>query len=343
MPDLFTPYESRGLRLQNRVAMSPMCQYSALEDGCANDWHLVHYGSRAAGHLGLIIVEMTQVQPNGRLSPNDLGLWSDAQAHALRRVVDYVHSQGVPIGIQLGHAGRKADPIYENVAPSAIAFSDKYRTPSALDPDGVARVVEAFQSAARRALFAGFDMIELHGAHGYLLNQFLSPMTNRRDDAYGGDFDRRMRVPLDVLAAVRSELPESYPVWLRLSAQEYHPDGYTTEDTIEVSRRMVAAGVDLVDVSSGGNLKVTQPEDAPGFRLAYAEAVRSGAGVPVMAVGRLESPELADSAVREGKADMVAIGRGILRDANWAQTAALRLGAEPNPVRQYTRAYTIQM
>lgn len=343
MPDLFTPFRSRGLTLPNRLVMSPMCQYSALEDGTATDWHFVHYGARANGRIGLIIVEMTQVQPNGRLSPGDLGLWSDAQIEPLRRIVDYAHSQGVPIGVQLGHAGRKADPVYDNVAPSAIAFSDRYRTPAALDEAGIREVVEAFAAAARRALRAGFDLIELHGAHGYLLNQFLSPLTNRRDDAYGGDFERRLRFPLEVAEAVRRELPDAFPLWLRLSALEHHPEGYTLEDTVAVARRMAAVGIDLVDVSSGGNLKVAGPEETPGYRVPYAEAVRQGAKVPVMAVGRLESPELADAVIRAQRVDLVAVARGVLRDANLAQTAALRLGREPDPPEQYERAYSVQL
>lgn len=343
MPDLFSPFASRSLNLKNRIVMSPMCQYSAAEDGAANEWHLVHYGARAVGHVGLVIVEMTQVQPNGRLSPGDLGLWSDRQIEPLRRVVDFVHAHDVPIGIQLGHAGRKADPVFENVAPSAIAFSDHYRVPAALDRAGIAELVEAFALAARRAHTAGFDVIELHGAHGYIINQFLSPMSNRRDDAYGGDFDRRMRLPLEAAQAMRAELPSDFPLWLRLSAQEYHPEGYTLADTVEVARRMSKVGVDLFDISSGGNLRVQQPEEAPGFRLHYAAAVRAEAEVPVMVVGRMESPDLADAAVREQKTDLVAIGRGLLRDANWPQTAALRLGREPQPAEQYERAYSIQM
>ena len=338
MAHLFDPFESRRLQLRNRIVMSPMCQYSAPEDGTVTEWHLVHYGARAVGGVGLVMLEMTQVAPNGRLSPADLGIWDDAQIPGLRRLADFVHSQGAPIGVQLGHAGRKADPVFDAVGPSAIAFSDHYRVPLALDAKGIATVIDQFAQGAHRALEAGFDMVELHGAHGYLLHQFLSPISNRRDDGYGGDLSGRMRLLLEVADAVRNVLPQDMPVWARLSMLEAGaPGGYPLEDTLEAARRLHAHSVDLIDCTTGGNAPVTEPE-FPGFRLPLSAAVKA-AGVPAMPVGHMDYPQLADAAISSGQADLVALARGLLRNPHWALAAQQALHVEPTPPIQYRRAY----
>lgn len=337
MPNLFDPFLSRRLHLKNRIVMSPMCQYSSPDDGSVTDWHLVHYGARAVGGVGLVIVEMTQVAPYGRLSPQDLGIWDDAQVPGLRRLCDIVHAHGVPIGVQLGHAGRKADPVFDAVGPSAVAFSDHYRVPEKLDAAGIARVRDQFVAGARRALSAGFDVIELHGAHGYLLHQFLSPLSNHRDDGYGGDLAGRSRLMLEVASAVREILPAEMPLWTRLSMLEGAEGGYPLEETLAVARSLQGAGVDLIDCTSGGNAP-SGDREYPGFRLPISAAVRAQ-GVPAMAVGRLEFPELADAAISSGQADLVALARGLLRDAYWPLTAERALQRETTAPRQYLRAF----
>jgi len=335
---LFDPFSQRGLTLRNRVVMSPMCQYSALEDGTITDWHLVHYGARAVGGVGAIIVEMTQVAPEGRLSPADVGLWDDRHVPALARLVAFVHEHGAMIGVQLGHAGRKADPVFDAVGPSPIAFSDHYRTPQELDAAGIARIRDSFVAAAGRADRAGFDFVELHGAHGYLLHQFLSPLSNHRTDGYGGDLSGRQRLMLEVAEDVRSVLPQDKPVWTRLSMHELGvPGGYTLRETVEVARRLQARGVDLIDCSSGGNAVATE-EESPGYRLPLSAAVR-GAGVPAMPVGRMDYPALADAAISSGEADLVCIARGLLRNPHWTLAAQRELGVAATPPQQYRRAY----
>ncbi|MDA8346354.1 MAG: NADH:flavin oxidoreductase/NADH oxidase [Thermaerobacter sp.] len=338
MPHLFDPFDSRRMHLRNRIVMSPMCQYSARDDGTVTDWHFVHYGARAVGGVGLVLLEMTQVAPYGRLSPEDLGIWDDAQIPGLRRLVDFVHSQGVPIGVQLGHAGRKADPIFDAVGPSAIAFSDDYRVPHALDAKGIATVIDQFAQGARRALEAGFDTVELHGAHGYLLHQFLSPISNKREDGYGGDLDGRARLILEVADAVRGVLPQDMPVWARLSMLEAGAEGgYPLSDTLEVAKRLHDRGVDLIDCTTGGNAPVREPE-FPGFRLPLSAAVHA-LGVPSMPVGHMEYPALADAAISSGQADLVALARGLLRNPHWALAAQQALQVDPTPPEQYRRAY----
>ncbi len=339
MPHLFDPYAARSLELRNRIVMSPMCQYSAREDGTVTDWHFVHYGARAVGGVGLVILEMSQVAPHGRLSPHDIGIWDDAQVPGLRRIVDLVHAHGAAVGLQLGHAGRKADPVFENVGPSPIAFSDRYRVPQALDRHGVAQVVDQFAAAARRANEAGFDMVEIHGAHGYLLHQFLSPISNQREDAYGGDLGGRARLMYEVADAIRNVFAHEKPVFARLSMLEAGAEGgYPLSDTLEVSSRLHREhGVDLIDCTTGGNAPVAEPEP-PGFRLPLSAAVKAQ-GVPAMPVGRMEFPELAEAAVSSGQADLVALARGLLRDPHWALNAQRALHLEITPPTQYRRAY----
>ncbi len=335
---LFDTFSQNALTLRNRIVMSPMCQYSAQEDGTITDWHFVHYGARAVGGVGAIIVEMTQVSPEGRLSPGDVGIWDDAHVPALRHLVDFVHAYGAKIGIQLGHAGRKADPVFDAVGPSPIAFSDHYRVPAELDMAGIARLRDAYVAGARRADAAGFDFVELHGAHGYLLHQFLSPLSNQRTDGYGGDFKSRQRMILEVAEDVRSAFPLQKPVWVRLSMHEAGaPGGYELTDTVDVARNLNARGVDLIDCSSGGNARVSEQE-APGFRLPLSAAVRA-AGVPAMPVGAMDHAALADAAIANGQADLVCIARGLLRNPHWALAAQRELGVEPTPPVQYGRAY----
>lgn len=338
-PALFSPFNLRGLTLKNRIMMSPMCQYSVdAEDGRPNTWHFVHYVSRAVGGAGLIMVEMTAVDPDGRITVNDLGLWEDGQIPAYARLVEAVHAQGARIGIQIAHAGRKAySPSLRPVAPSPIAFpAPGYRVPEALSVDAIHRLVEAFAAAARRAVAAGMDLIELHGAHGYLLHEFLSPLSNRRTDAYGDP----TRFPTEVVTAVKAEIPATMPLFMRISAVDYDPGGYGLDGLLERLGPLVAAGVDLFDVSSGGNGPTGPEAPYPGYQLPYARAVKHRWHLPVAAVGLLDDPALAEHVIAAGDADLVAIGRGFLRDPYWPNTAARALeGGVVQVPHQYHRAF----
>ncbi|WP_020614884.1 NADH:flavin oxidoreductase/NADH oxidase [Paenibacillus daejeonensis] len=340
MNDLFTPFSLKGLTLKNRIVMSPMCQYSVeAKDGIATDWHYTHYVSRAIGGAGLIIIEMTDVEPDGRISDYDLGLWSDEHIPALKRIVDACHSHGAKVAIQIAHAGRKAEDAEVPVAPSAIAFDEKYKQPRALTTEEVQGMVEKFRAAAKRAVAAGFDAIELHGAHGYLLHQFQSPLTNQREDVYGLELTR---FGTDVIHAVKSELPENMPLMMRLSAIEYKEGGYDLDTCIEAAKAYQQAGVDLFDVSSGGEGAIPaakRPGAHGGYQVPLARAIKQALDIPVMAVGRLEDPALADSVVGNNDADLVAIGRGLLRNPHWALEAAVELKKETSIPKQYSRAY----
>jgi NADPH2 dehydrogenase len=334
---LLEPFHLKDLRLKNRIVMSPMCQYSVTaEDGVLNAWHHVHYVSRAVGGTGLILVEMTDVHPDGRITVYDSGIWDDRQVPALARIGEEVHGYGAAFGIQIAHAGRKAEsPSLRPVGPSAIPFSDHYRTPDALTAAEIEALIECFHAGARRAVAAGVDVIELHGAHGYLLHQFMSPASNRRDDLFGDpvEFPRR------VIQAVKAAMPSGMPLFMRVSATEWSPEGYDVEDLIRMARVFRDAGVDLFDVSAGGNLPVRPPyPEYPGYQVKYAVRVREALGTPVMAVGRLDDPLLAESLLAEGRVDLVAIGRGMLRDPYWANTASLALGGPTLLPRQYFRA-----
>ncbi|WP_339324541.1 NADH:flavin oxidoreductase/NADH oxidase [Paenibacillus sp. FSL W8-0194] len=340
MADLFTPYVLKGLSLKNRIVMPPMCQYSVqAEDGVPNNWHFVHYVSRAVGGTGLIIVEMTAVHPDGRITNRDTGIWSDEQIPAYRKIVNEVHTYGTRIGIQLGHAGRKAEDANPPVAPSAIRFDEKYRTPRALTTEEVKELVQAYKEAARRAVEAGFDTVEIHGAHGYLIHQFHSPLTNRRDDAYGQD------LPLfgeEVVKAVKEAVPEEMPVIMRVSAQEYVDGGYGIEYIAEVCRRYRDAGVDIFHVSSGGEGPVGSnggPKSGPGYQVNLAEQLKEKLNVPVIAVGRLEGFEDAQNVVLNGQADLVAVGRGMLKDPYWALHASQALEGSAKIPKQYLRGF----
>jgi 2,4-dienoyl-CoA reductase-like NADH-dependent reductase (Old Yellow Enzyme family) len=349
---LFTPLTLRSVTLRNRIAMSPMCQYSA-QDGRANDWHLVHYATRAVGGVGLVVVEATAVEARGRISPADLGLWDDAQIEPLARVTRAIAEAGAVPCVQLAHAGRKGSiaPPHEggaplatdaggwaNVSASPLPFSDGYAAPDPLDSAAIAGVVRSFAAAARRARAAGFQAVEIHAAHGYLLHQFLSPLSNVRTDGYGGGFAGRSRIVREVVAAVRAEWPESLPLLLRVSATDWAEGGWGIEETVELCRGLAALGVDLVDVSSGGLVATALPPAGPGFQAAFAERIRREAQVKTGAVGLITAPEQADHVIRSGQADLVLIGRQLLRDPYFALHAATRLGQEGHWPRQYLRA-----
>ncbi len=349
---LFDPLTLRGLRLRNRIAVPPMCQYSAV-DGIAADWHLAHYGALAAGGVGAIVVEATAVVPEGRITPHDLGLWNDAQVEPLARVARFIASQGATPGIQLAHAGRKGTnarpwdgggPLapaaggWEVVSSSAMPFADGHPVPRELDEAGIAAVIESFRAAARRALAAGFRFVEIHGAHGYLLHQFLSPLVNARADCWGGAFENRTRLTLDVASAVREVWPEDLPVLLRLSGTDWAEGGWDIEQTVRLCTQVRELGIDLVDVSSGGAVSWQKPAVGPGYQVPLAQRVRREAKVRTGAVGLITEPKQAEAILRDGKADLVLLGRELLRDPRWPQRAARALGAEIAWPPQYLRA-----
>jgi 2,4-dienoyl-CoA reductase-like NADH-dependent reductase (Old Yellow Enzyme family) len=352
-PLLFTPLTLRQLTLRNRVVISPMCQHAA-EDGCATDWHLVHLGKFALGGAGLILTESTAVSRHGRIGVCDLGLWSDHQVAPLRRVVDFAHAQGVPIGVQLAHAGRKAgsralweggtalsaedllaDPVgpWRRLGPSPIPAGPEWTAPDALDEAGIAEIVEQFAAATRRAVAAGFDAVELHFGHGYLVASFLSPVSNHRQDGYGGDLAGRMRLALEIAGRVRSEWPEERPLFCRISAVDGAEGGWSLPDSVTLSRALADRGVDVIDVSSGGLAEETRRAAVPrglGFQVAFAETIRREAGVATQAVGMIVDGKQAEQVLIDGAADLVAIGREALNDPYWAHRAAEALGLQLN-------------
>jgi 2,4-dienoyl-CoA reductase-like NADH-dependent reductase (Old Yellow Enzyme family) len=351
-PQLFTPLKLRGVEFRNRVFVSPMCQYSA-ENGFPNDWHLVHLGSRAVGGAGLVIVEATAVAPDGRISPGDLGIWSDEHGKALARVATFVKAQGAAAGVQLAHAGRKAsttapwaggqampaaDGGWTPVAPSPVAFGSAFPEPHELSHAEMDELIEQFGAAARRAEAAGFDVIELHAAHGYLLHEFLSPLTNARSDQFGGTFDNRVRFPLAVAARLREAWPASLPMFVRISATDWVEGGWSLPDSLEFARRLAALGVDFVDCSSGGAVATAKIPVAPGFQAPFAAAVRKETGMATGAVGMITSAEQAEQILATGQADAVLLARELLRNPYWPLVAARRLGASVEWPKQYLRA-----
>lgn len=352
MAHLFEPLTLRGLTLPNRILVSPMCQYSSL-DGFANDWHLVHLGARAVGGAALVFTEATAVAPEGRISPADLGIYHDAHVDMLRRIVRFVHDQGSAAGIQLAHAGRKAstDPPWrgglkvdpdaggwEAVGPTDAPFDAKYPVPRALTTGEIADVVAAFRKAAVRALDAGFDVAEIHAAHGYLIHEFLSPLSNTRTDHYGGSFDNRARLLREVVSAVRQVWPDRQPVFVRISATDWAPGGWDIDESIALARQLAPLGVDLIDCSSGGNVATAKIPVGPGYQVPFAARVRNEGGVATGAVGLLTAPAQADAIIREGQADCVLLAREMLRDPYWPLHAAKELGAAMSWPKQYLRA-----
>lgn len=354
MTALFQPLTLRQLTLPNRIAVSPMCQYSAV-DGVANDWHLVHLGSRAVGGAGLVIIEATAVSADGRISPQDLGLWCDEQIEPLRRITHFIEAQGSVAGIQLAHAGRKAStwapwlgrhgsvPIgaggWTPVAPSSIAFDPAHALPEKLDQVAIDGILQAFVDAAARALAAGFKVVEVHAAHGYLLHQFLSPLSNQRQDQYGGSFDNRIRLLLDVVRAVRAVWPQELPLFVRLSATDWVEDGWNPDETVELARRLKDLGVDLIDVSSGGTAANAEIPVGPGYQTRFAERVRREADIASATVGLITEPAQAEHILRTGQADLIMLARELLRDPYWPLHAADELGDKSVPwPPQYVRA-----
>jgi 2,4-dienoyl-CoA reductase-like NADH-dependent reductase (Old Yellow Enzyme family) len=348
---LFSPLPLRSVTLRNRIAVSPMCQYSAV-DGRATDWHLVHLGSRAVGGAGLVVFEATAVEARGRISPADLGLWEDGQIEPLARIVRFVETHGAVPALQLAHAGRKASvrapwdgggPIppaeggWTPIAPSPLPFADGHPVPHALDREGLRAVVAAFATAARRAAAAGFRALEVHCAHWYLLHEFLSPLSNQRDDLYGGSFENRTRLAREVLQAVRAAWPERLPLLVRISATDWVPGGWDVDQSVELARALEPV-VDLVDVSSGGLAWNAQVPMGPGYQTVFAERIRKEAGVATGAVGMIVSPEQADHVVRTGQADLVLLAREMLRDPYFPLRAAKALGHEGPWPKQYLRA-----
>jgi 2,4-dienoyl-CoA reductase-like NADH-dependent reductase (Old Yellow Enzyme family) len=353
MTDLFSPISIRDLTLPNRIAVSPMCQYSSI-DGFANDWHLVHLGSRAVGGAGLVFTEAAAVLPEGRITLNDLGIWKDDHIAPLARIVDFLHGQGAHAAIQLAHAGRKAsmqrpwegerllspgEDGWTNVtAPSPIAFNDQYAKPHELDATGIAQVAEAFAAAARRALAAGFDIVEIHSAHGYLLHEFLSPLSNRRTDRYGGSFENRIRLLVETVDAIRTEWPQNRPLFVRISAVEWTDGGWDLDQSVALARVLKQHGVDLVDVSSGGNVSGATIPSGPGYQVPFAERIRREADILTAAVGQITAPAQADQIIRNGQADLVLLAREMLRDPYWPLHAAQELGVSTSWPPQYLRA-----
>ncbi|QGN32900.1 NADH:flavin oxidoreductase/NADH oxidase [Microlunatus sp. Gsoil 973] len=364
MSVLFEPYRLRSLTVKNRVWVAPMCQYSAEPSGpgtgVPNDWHLVHLVSRAVGGAGLVMTEATAVSPVGRISPQDLGIWNDDQVAAFSRITAAVSSHGAVPAIQLAHAGRKAStaqpwrgggPVgpeqhgWQPVGPSAVPFADGYAGPHELADDEIAGVVEEFRAAARRALNAGFRVAEVHGAHGYLIHQFLSPHSNHRTDRYGGSFENRIRLALEVTDAVRSVWPEELPVVFRVSATDWLAEagnprpGWTADEAVELARRLRAHGVDLIDTSSGGNVADVRVPAGPGYQVSYARRIREEAGVATGAVGMITEPVQAEKIIVNGEADVVLLARELLRDPYWPLHAARELGVEVPVPDQYARAF----
>jgi 2,4-dienoyl-CoA reductase-like NADH-dependent reductase (Old Yellow Enzyme family) len=353
MSDLFQPFVQRSLQLRNRLVVSPMCQYSSV-DGMPDDWHLVHLGSRAVGGAAVVFTEATAVSPEGRISPQDAGIWNDRQAEAWSRVAHFVAAQGAIPAMQLAHAGRKAStyapwrgsgevPVADGgwpvVAPSVLAFDEAYPVPSALDDTGIAKVVADYRAAARRALDAGFRLIEIHAAHGYLLHEFLSPLSNQRDDAHGGSFDNRVRALHEVIAAVREVWPEALPLWLRISATDWAEGGWDIGQSVALAQGLAARGVDLVDVSSGGLVPRVEIPVGPGYQVHFAARIRREAGIATGAVGLITEPAQAQRIIAAGEADVVLLAREMLRDPYFPRLAGTALGAGIGPPDQYARAW----
>ncbi|WP_210487744.1 NADPH dehydrogenase NamA [Rufibacter aurantiacus] len=353
MSTLFSPLQIKSIQLKNRIVVSPMCQYSS-QDGFANDWHLVHLGSRAVGGAGLIILEATGVSPEARITPDDLGIWKDEHVPGLQRIVSFLEANGSVAGIQLAHAGRKAshrspwkggsalhpgeEGAWTTVAPSAIPFQEGGITPLELDQAGIQKVITDFRTAAARALEAGFKVVEIHGAHGYLLHQYFSPLSNHRTDEYGGSFENRIRLLLEVVASVQEVWPQDYPLWVRISATDWVEDGWNENDSVELARILKDKGVDLIDTSTGGNVPKVRIPVGPGYQVQFSEKIRKEAGIMTGAVGMITTPQEAENIVASGQADVVLLARQLLRDPYFPLRAAKQLGVDLEWPPQYQRA-----
>ena len=346
---LFSPLKIREVTFKNRIGVSPMCQYSS-EDGEMNDWHMVHLGSRAVGGAGLVMLEATAVSPEGRISPQDSGLWNDVQRDKLKPIAAFIQSQGGVAGIQIGHAGRKASsarpwegggPLSEGgwptLGPSPIAFGE-HPVPREMGPGDLRRVVDDFVSAALRARDAGFQVLELHLAHGYLLHSFLSPLSNHRKDRYGGSLENRMRFPLEVVEAVRAQWPAERPLFVRISASDWVEGGWDLEQSVQLGKELARRGVDLIDCSSGGAVAEAEYQTGPGYQVHFAQRLRS-VGLPTAAVGEITSPHQAETLLRSGQADLVLLAREMLRDPYWPYHAARELGTKIEVPGQYQRGW----
>lgn len=352
MAILFEPISLKSITLRNRIAVSPMCQYSA-QDGFANDWHLVHLGSRAVGGAGLIIQEATAVNPEGRITPNDLGIWKDEHIPFLQRITSFIAAHGAVPGIQLAHAGRKASHdvpwrggaalnpeqgAWQTVAPSALSFSEETPAPVALDSAGIKKVIADFRAAAQRALQAGYKLVEIHAAHGYLLHEFYSPLSNQRTDEYGGSFENRIRLLLDVTAAVQEVWPKELPIIVRISATDWTEGGWTGEDSVQLALKLKELGVDLIDCSTGGNVPAAPIPAGPLYQVQFAEQVKKGAGIATGAVGIITQAAEAEAILQNGQADLVIIAREFLRQPYFPLHAAKELGVDVEWPDQYKRA-----
>lgn len=352
MPHLFSPLTIRSIELKNRITVSPMCEYSSV-DGFANDWHLVHLGALAVGGAGLIITEATAVSPEGRITPADLGIWKDEHIEMLERITTFIHQQGSVAGVQLAHAGRKASqtepwnghsqiPLlsggWQTVSASGLAFSHNEEKPLELDKEGINKVIADFKEATYRAIKAGFKVIELHAAHGYLIHQFLSPLSNERTDEYGGSFDNRIRLLLEVTDAVRGAWPAEFPLFVRISATDWTPGGWTAEDSVKLADILKTKGVDLIDCSTGGNVPKATIPVGPNYQVEFAEAVKKETGILTGTVGMITTPQQANELVETEKADLVLLAREHLRDPHFALRAAHELGHEIKWPVQYERA-----
>jgi len=350
---LLEPITLGELHLRNRIVVSPMCQYSS-PDGMPTDWHLVHLGSRAVGGAALVFTEATSISPEGRISPNDAGIWNDAQAEAWSRIASFIRGQGAAAGMQLAHAGRKASTDapwrgggqldaehggWTPVAPSAIPFDEDYPVPTALDVAGIAKVVDDFRAAARRAREAGFEVIEIHGAHGYLIHQFLSPLSNTRTDQYGGSLENRARLLREVIAAVRESWPAPMPLWVRLSATDWAKGGWDIDECVQLARLLRADGVDVIDCSSGGTVPHPKIPTGPGYQVPFAARIRREAGIPTSTVGLITEPRQAEEILQRGDADVIEMAREFLRDPYFPRRAAKELGETVCVPEQYARAW----
>jgi 2,4-dienoyl-CoA reductase-like NADH-dependent reductase (Old Yellow Enzyme family) len=356
MSKLFEKYKLRGIEFRNRIWVSPMCQYSS-ENGMPTDWHLVHLGTRAVGGAGLVIMEATAVSPEGRISPSDAGIWSDEHTEAYKKITTFIKSQGAVAGIQIAHAGRKAstpapwngdgkveekDGGWETLAPSAIAFDENYPLPRQMTEADIEQATEDFAAAAKRSVEAGFEVIEIHAAHGYLFHEFLSPLSNNRTDEYGGSLENRIRFPLETARKVRAAVPENLPVFVRISATDWTDGGWDLEQSIEFCKQLKEIGIDLIDVSTGGNVPHARIPVAPNYQVPFAAEIRKAVEIPTAAVGMITEPKQAEEILQKGEADAVLLAREFLREPYFPFRAARELGGNVDVPKQYGRAIQLE-